>query len=66
MIASTSAHGMQIVIRNLSLSLASTSAEVRLSMAAVEANIRSQQAGFVFSQRPFHVLIDLPKAPLVH
>jgi hypothetical protein len=35
-------------------------------MAAVEANIRSQQAGFVFSQRPFHVLIDLPKAPLVH
>ncbi len=66
MIASTSAHGMQIVIRNLNLSLASTSAEARLSMAAAEANIRSQQAGFVFSQRPFQVLIDLPKAPLVH
>ena len=66
MIASTSAQGMQIVIRNLNLSLASTSAEARLSMAAAEANIRSQQAGFVFTQRPFHVLIDLPKAPLVH
>jgi hypothetical protein len=66
MIASTSASGMQIVIRNLNLSLATTSAEARLSMAAAEANIRSQQAGFVFSQRPFHVLIDLPKAPLVH
>ena len=66
MIASTSAHGMQIVVRNLNLSLATTSAEARLSMAAAEANIRSQQAGFVFSQQPFHVLIDLPKAPLVH
>ncbi len=66
MIVSTSAHGLQIVVRNLNLSLASTSAEARLSMAAAEANIRSQQAGFVFSQRPFHVLIDLPKAPLVH
>jgi len=66
MIASTSIHGMQVVVRNLNLSVASTSAEARLSMAAAEANIRSQQAGFVFSQRPFQVLIDLPKAPLVH
>lgn len=66
MTASASAHGMQIAIRNSNLSLASTSAEARLSMAAAEANIRSQQAGFVFSQRPFQVLIDLPKAPLVH
>jgi hypothetical protein len=66
MTASTSAHGMQIAIRNSNLSLASTSAEARLSMAAAEANIRSQQAGFVFSQRPFQVLIDLPKATLVH
>lgn len=66
MIASTSTHGMQIVLRNLNLSVASMSAEARLSMAAAEANIRSQQAGFVFSQRPFHVLIDLPEAPLLH
>jgi hypothetical protein len=66
MLGSTSTQGMQIVVRNLNLSIASTSAEARLSMAAAEANIRSQQAGFVFSQRPFHVLIDLPKAPLVH
>jgi hypothetical protein len=62
-IASTSSHGTQIVVRNLNLSVASTSAEARLSMAAAEANIRSQQAGFAFNQRPFHVLIDLPKAP---
>jgi hypothetical protein len=66
MIASTSIHGMQIVVRNSNLSDASTSAEAKLSMAAAEANIRSQQAGFVFTQRPFQVLIDLPKAPLVH
>jgi hypothetical protein len=66
MIASTSTHGMQIVVRNLGLSLATTTAEARLSMAAAEANIRSQQAGFVFNQRPFHLQIDLPKAPLVH
>jgi hypothetical protein len=65
-IASTSIHGMQIVVRNVNLSVVSTSAEARLSMAAAEANIRSQQAGYVFTQRPFHVLIDLPKAPLVH
>ena len=63
MIASTSAPGMQILIRNVNLSVASTSAEARLSMAAAEANIRSQQAGFVYSQQPFHVLIDLPQAP---
>jgi hypothetical protein len=66
MIASTSTHGMQIVVRNLGLSLATTTAEARLSMAAAEANIRSQHAGFVFNQRPFHLQIDLPKAPLVH
>jgi hypothetical protein len=65
-IASTSIHGMQIVVRNLNLSVVSNSAEARLSMAAAEANIRSQQAGFIFTQRPFQVLIDLPKAPLIH
>ena len=63
MIASITAPGVQIVIRNLNLSVASTSAEARLSMAAAEANIRSQQAGFAYSQQPFHVLIDLPQAP---
>jgi hypothetical protein len=66
LIASASIHGMQIVVRNFNLSVASASAETRLSMAAAEANIRSQQACFQWSQRPFNVLIDLPKAPLVH
>jgi signal transduction histidine kinase len=66
LIASSSVHGMQIVIKNSNLSVAAVSAEARLSMAAAEANIRSQQAGFLWSEQPFHVLIDLPRAPLVH
>jgi hypothetical protein len=65
-IASASTRGMQIVVRNVNLSAPSTSAEARLSLAAAEANIRSQQAAFVFSRQPFQVLIDLPKALLVH
>jgi hypothetical protein len=48
------------------LSVVHASAEARLSMAAAEANIRSQQAGFLWTQQPFDVLIDLPKAPVVH
>jgi hypothetical protein len=64
--ASSSVHGMQIVVKTTPSSVAAISAEARLSMAAAEANIRSQQAGFEWSQQPFHVLIDLPKAPLVH
>jgi hypothetical protein len=66
LIASSSFHGMQIVVRNLNLSMNATNAEARLSMATAEANIRSQQAGFEWSQQPFKVLIDLPKAPLIH
>jgi hypothetical protein len=66
LIASSSNHGMQIVVRSSSLSMTAANAEARLSMAAAEANIRSQQAGLQWSQQPFNVLIDLPKAPLIH
>jgi len=65
-VASTSIHGMEIVITNSSLSMTPPNAEARLSMATAEANIRSQQAGFAWTQQPFKVLIDLPKAPLIH
>jgi hypothetical protein len=57
---------VEIVVRNLNLSITAANAEARLSMATAEANIRSQQAGFEWSQQPFKVLIDLPKAPLIH
>lgn len=66
LIVSTSIHGVEIVVRNLNLSITAANAEARLSMATAEANIRSQQAGFEWSQQPFKVLIDLPKAPLIH
>ena len=45
LIASSSADEVQIVIRNLNLSVATINAEARLSMAVAEANMRSQQAG---------------------
>jgi hypothetical protein len=65
MIASSSINGMQIMVRNLNLSTTAANAETKLSMAAAEASIRSQQGGFEWSQQPFKVLIHLPKAPLV-
>jgi hypothetical protein len=66
LIASTSIHGMEIVVRNSNLSTTTANAEAKLSMATAEANFRSQQAGFEWSQQPFKVLIDLPTAPLIH
>ena len=66
LIASPSINGMQVLVRNFSLSTTTTNPEARLTMAAAEANLRSQQAGFAWSHQPFSVLIDLPKAPLVH
>jgi hypothetical protein len=65
MIASPSIDGIQIIVRNLNVSITATSAEARLSMAAAEANVRSQQGAFEWDQQPFKVLIHLPKAPLI-
>jgi hypothetical protein len=44
----------------------SINAETSLSMAFAEANIRSQQADFSWSLKPFSVQIELQGAPLVH
>jgi hypothetical protein len=66
LIVVSSLQGMQIEVRNLNSSIATTNPGARLRMAAAEANIRSQQAGFLWTQQPFDVLIDLPKVPAVH
>jgi hypothetical protein len=63
LIASSSANGVRIVVRNLHLSVAVINPEASLSMAVAEANMRSQQAGLSLSLRPFTVRIDLPVAP---
>jgi hypothetical protein len=62
LIASPSASAVQIVVRNLRLSAAVIDAEVSLSIAVAEANMRSQQAGLSLSLQPFTVRIDLPMA----
>jgi hypothetical protein len=63
LIASSSTHAIQIIVRNLRLSVAVIDAEASLSVAVAEANMRSQQAGLSLSLRPFTVRIDLPVAP---
>jgi hypothetical protein len=64
LITSSSADEVQIVVRNLHLSVAVINPEASLSLAVAEANMRSQQAGFSLSLQPFTVCIGLPKAPL--
>ncbi len=66
LIASPSADAVQIVVRNLHLSVAVIDAEASLSMAVAEANMRSQQAGLSLSLQPFTVRIDLPLAPFAY
>ena len=66
LIASSSANAVQIVVRNLHLSVAVIDAEASLSIAVAEANMRSQQAGLSLSLQPFTVRIDLPMAPFAY
>ena len=66
LIASPSADAVQIVVRNLHLSVAVIDAEASLSMAVAEANMRSQQAGLSLSLQPFTVRIDLPLEPFAY
>lgn len=63
LIASSSADGVRIVVRNLSSSVDLLNAEASLSIAVAEAKMRSQHAGFSWSLRPFTVQIELQKAP---
>lgn len=62
----TSSNFVEIVVRNVKLSVDSMSAEMSLNMALAEANIRSQQASFTWSLQPFSVQIELQKAPFSH
>jgi hypothetical protein len=64
LIASCSANAVQIVVRNLHLSVAGINPEASLSLAVAEADMRSQQAGLSVSLQPFTVRFDLPRAPL--
>ncbi len=66
LIASSSGNAVQIVVRNLRLSVAGINPEASLSLAVAEADMRSQQAGLSLSLQPFTVRIDLPKAPLAY
>jgi signal transduction histidine kinase len=62
LITSASADAVQIVVRNLHLSVAAIDPEAKLSLAVAEADLRSQQAGLALSLQPFTVCIDLPLA----
>jgi hypothetical protein len=66
LIASSSADAVQIVVRNLHLSVAVIDAEASLSIAVAEANMRSQRGGLSLSLQPFTVRIDLPRAPFTY
>ncbi len=66
LVATPCAHAVQVVIRNLNVSVAAVNAEASLSMAVAEANMRSQHAEFALSLRPFTVCIELPKAPFAY
>jgi signal transduction histidine kinase len=61
LIASSTANTVQIVVRNVNLSMDAMSTEESLSMALAEANIRSQQGSFSVNMRPFTVQVELQK-----
>ncbi len=61
-----SSNAVRVVVQNLTSSVDAMNAETRLSMAFAEANIRSQQAEFSWSLKPFSVRIELQGAPVAH
>jgi hypothetical protein len=62
--SSTSSNVVQVLVRNVKSYARSMNAEARLGMALAEANIRSQEANFSLTLRPFSVQIELRTAPL--
>jgi hypothetical protein len=66
LIATPSANTVQVVVRNLNVSVGAINAEGRLSMAVAEANMRSQHAAFALSLSPFTVCMELPNAPFAY
>jgi len=63
--SSSSSNAVRVVVQNLTSCVDTMNAETSLSMAFAEANIRSQQAGFCWSLKPFSVQIDFEGVPLV-
>lgn len=64
--SSTSSNAVRILVQNQNSNVNALSAEASLSMALAEANMRSQQADFSLSLRPFRVQIELRKASGAH
>ncbi len=64
LIASSSSNAVRVVVQNLTSYVDAMNAETSLSMAFAEANIRSQQADFSWSLKPFSVQMELQGAPL--
>jgi hypothetical protein len=63
LIASSSIDAVQIVVRNVNSSVREMTAEEGLHIAVAEANMRSQNAGFILGLQPFSVQIELEKVP---
>lgn len=63
--SSSSSNAVRVVVQNLTSKIDAMNPETSLSMAFAEANIRSQQADFSWSLKPFSVQIELQGAPLV-
>jgi hypothetical protein len=64
LIVSSSADEVSVLVRNQNSSIAPLNPEATFGIAVAEANMRSQQAGFSWSLRPFAVLTVLHKAPV--
>jgi hypothetical protein len=65
LIASSSVtNDVRVVVQNARGSIRSMNAEQRLNMALAEANMRSQQANFSSSKKPFRVQIEFSALPL--
>jgi hypothetical protein len=62
--SSSSSNTVRVVVQNLTSKVDAMNAETSLSMAFAEANIRSQQADFSWSLKPFNVQMELHGAAL--
>jgi hypothetical protein len=61
-----STNTVRIVARNMNAHVDALNAAQSLNMALAESNIRSQQGGFIWSQQPFNVQIELQRAQPEH
>jgi signal transduction histidine kinase len=63
--SSSKSNTVRIVVQNLASCVDAMNAETSLSMAFAEANIRSQQADFLWTLKPFSVQIEFEGVPFV-